>query len=284
MMKEEYYSSVSNTQEEESEEEAVRETHKRSTMESPVSAKTDSKSSREPKIDNQASKRRKLVEKTVVTVRIEANVGTQKSEGPPSDFWSWRKYGQKPIKGSPYPRGYYRCSTSKGCSAKKQVERCRTDASMLIITYTSNHNHPGPDIHSSNLIINQESPSPKVQSTDQEELPTTPKEPPSFISTGEEELSEDHFHYFQSPIEDMIHDLQEENPLTVTLDKTHDSLNFLFDEEPLSFPHLMTFSSSTPKSEENDFFDELEELPTFSSFTGFMRNTFFDERILVLPS
>nr|CAB3495130.1 unnamed protein product [Digitaria exilis] len=62
----------------------------------------------------------------------------------PSDLWAWRKYGQKPIKGSPYPRGYYRCSSSKGCSARKQVGRSRTDPSMLVITYTSDHNHPWP--------------------------------------------------------------------------------------------------------------------------------------------
>ncbi|WOL05574.1 putative WRKY transcription factor 14 [Canna indica] len=62
----------------------------------------------------------------------------------PCDLWAWRKYGQKPIKGSPYPRGYYRCSSSKGCSARKQVERSRNDPNMLVVTYTSEHNHPWP--------------------------------------------------------------------------------------------------------------------------------------------
>uniref|UniRef100_A0A7N0TIU5 WRKY domain-containing protein n=1 Tax=Kalanchoe fedtschenkoi TaxID=63787 RepID=A0A7N0TIU5_KALFE len=60
------------------------------------------------------------------------------------DTWSWRKYGQKPIKGSPFPRGYYRCSGSKGCPARKQVERNRSDPSMFIVTYTAEHNHPPP--------------------------------------------------------------------------------------------------------------------------------------------
>ncbi|KAI3441762.1 WRKY domain-containing protein [Psidium guajava] len=61
-----------------------------------------------------------------------------------SDIWAWRKYGQKPIKGSPYPRGYYRCSSSKGCLARKQVERNRSDPGMFIVTYTAEHNHPAP--------------------------------------------------------------------------------------------------------------------------------------------
>ena len=43
-----------------------------------------------------------------------------------------------------YSRGYYRCSSSKGCSARKQVERSRSDPNMLVITYTSEHNHQWP--------------------------------------------------------------------------------------------------------------------------------------------
>jgi hypothetical protein len=61
-----------------------------------------------------------------------------------SDVWAWRKYGQKPIKGSPYPRGYYRCSSSKGCAARKQVERSRSDPNIFILTYTGEHNHAAP--------------------------------------------------------------------------------------------------------------------------------------------
>ncbi|XP_047977641.1 WRKY transcription factor 22-like isoform X2 [Salvia hispanica] len=66
------------------------------------------------------------------------------AESVSSDVWSWRKYGQKPIKGSPYPRGYYKCSTLKGCMARKQVERNKSDPGKFIITYTGDHTHPVP--------------------------------------------------------------------------------------------------------------------------------------------
>ncbi|KFK28984.1 hypothetical protein AALP_AA7G073500 [Arabis alpina] len=59
----------------------------------------------------------------------------------PSDEYSWRKYGQKPIKGSPHPRGYYKCSTVRGCPARKHVERALDDHMMLIVTYEGDHNH-----------------------------------------------------------------------------------------------------------------------------------------------
>ncbi|XP_072957531.1 probable WRKY transcription factor 14 [Typha angustifolia] len=94
-------------------------------------------------------KRRKSQPKKVICIPAPppaAGAGSNRPGGEvvPSDLWAWRKYGQKPIKGSPYPRGYYRCSSSKGCSARKQVERSRTDPNMLVITYTSEHNHPWP--------------------------------------------------------------------------------------------------------------------------------------------
>nr|TKR75664.1 putative WRKY transcription factor 14 [Populus alba] len=94
---------------------------------------------------NLGIKRRKSQAKKVVCIPAPAAANSRSSgEVVPSDLWAWRKYGQKPIKGSPYPRGYYRCSSSKGCSARKQVERSRNDPNMLVITYTSEHNHPWP--------------------------------------------------------------------------------------------------------------------------------------------
>ncbi|KAJ0965369.1 hypothetical protein J5N97_026507 [Dioscorea zingiberensis] len=68
----------------------------------------------------------------------------------PSDEFSWRKYGQKPIKGSPYPRGYYKCSSARGCPARKHVERAVDEPGMLIVTYEGEHKHGLPE----NSIVN----------------------------------------------------------------------------------------------------------------------------------
>ncbi|XP_076917125.1 putative WRKY transcription factor 39 [Bidens hawaiensis] len=67
-------------------------------------------------------------------------VSNKLADIPPDEF-SWRKYGQKPIKGSPHPRGYYKCSSMRGCPARKHVERCLDDSAMLIVTYEGDHNH-----------------------------------------------------------------------------------------------------------------------------------------------
>ncbi|OMO90606.1 DNA-binding WRKY [Corchorus olitorius] len=83
------------------------------------------------------SKRRKNRVKKVTRVPA---ISSKIADIPPDEY-SWRKYGQKPIKGSPYPRGYYKCSTIRGCPARKHVERAPDDPSMLIVTYEGEHRH-----------------------------------------------------------------------------------------------------------------------------------------------
>ncbi|KAL5559082.1 hypothetical protein UlMin_035293 [Ulmus minor] len=83
------------------------------------------------------SKKRKSRVKRVVRVPA---ISAKLADIPPDEY-SWRKYGQKPIKGSPHPRGYYKCSSLRGCPARKHVERALDDSEMLIVTYEGDHNH-----------------------------------------------------------------------------------------------------------------------------------------------
>ncbi|XP_051137663.1 WRKY transcription factor WRKY51-like [Andrographis paniculata] len=82
---------------------------------------------------------KKRKSKVRTTVRVPA-ISSRIADIPPDEY-SWRKYGQKPIKGSPYPRGYYKCSTVRGCPARKHVERANDEPSMLIVTYEGEHRH-----------------------------------------------------------------------------------------------------------------------------------------------
>ncbi|NP_001313834.1 probable WRKY transcription factor 15 [Gossypium hirsutum] len=95
------------------------------------------------------SKKRKLRSKRVVRVPA---ISLKMADIPPDDY-SWRKYGQKPIKGSPHPRGYYKCSCVRGCPARKHVERALDDPSILVVTYEGEHNHSLSVAETTNLIL-----------------------------------------------------------------------------------------------------------------------------------
>ncbi|PRQ59963.1 putative transcription factor WRKY family [Rosa chinensis] len=57
------------------------------------------------------------------------------------DGHAWRKYGQKEILGSRYPRNYYRCTyrMDQGCMATKHVQRISDEPVLYRTTYRGNH-------------------------------------------------------------------------------------------------------------------------------------------------
>ncbi|KAL6999008.1 WRKY Transcription Factor [Sarracenia purpurea var. burkii] len=72
---------------------------------------------------------------------------------PSEDGYNWRKYGQKQVKGSEYPRSYYKC-THPNCPVKKKVERSH-EGHITEIIYKGAHNHrkPPPNRRSGSLNL-----------------------------------------------------------------------------------------------------------------------------------
>nr|QIL87954.1 putative WRKY transcription factor 2 [Lilium longiflorum] len=62
------------------------------------------------------------------------------TSAPAEDGYNWRKYGQKQVKGSEFPRSYYKC-THHNCQVKKKVE-CNHEGHVPEITYKGGHSHP----------------------------------------------------------------------------------------------------------------------------------------------
>ncbi|XP_073064910.1 uncharacterized protein [Primulina eburnea] len=94
------------------------------------------------------------------------------------DGYSWRKYGQKLVKGDQYIRSYYKC-THPNCVAKKQVERSHVGI-KTDINYLGEHKHPearhGPQVASSSEVRVQEIPI---------AMPTSEADAGSIITRGE---------------------------------------------------------------------------------------------------
>ncbi|KFK36946.1 hypothetical protein AALP_AA4G192600 [Arabis alpina] len=64
------------------------------------------------------------------------------------DIYAWRKYGQKEILNTKFPRSYFRCThkPTQGCKATKQVQKQEQDPEMYQITYIGHHTCTATDV------------------------------------------------------------------------------------------------------------------------------------------
>ncbi|CAK9142370.1 unnamed protein product [Ilex paraguariensis] len=109
----------------------------------------------EVKISEPASSQRTVTEPRII-------VQTTSEVDLLDDGYRWRKYGQKVVKGNPYPRSYYKC-TNPGCKVRKHVERAASDPKAVVTTYEGKHNHDVPAARNSshnttNNIVSQPKP------------------------------------------------------------------------------------------------------------------------------
>ncbi|KAH7677683.1 WRKY domain-containing protein, partial [Dioscorea alata] len=98
------------------------------------------KISDEPSSSHRPSSRKRKDSAGARTIRVAApRIGN--TEIPPDDGYTWRKYGQKDILGSKFPRSYYRCTHKNfyGCEAKKKVQRLNEDPYTYEVSYCGEH-------------------------------------------------------------------------------------------------------------------------------------------------
>ncbi|KAJ0987323.1 hypothetical protein J5N97_005679 [Dioscorea zingiberensis] len=93
-----------------------------------------------------SEKRKRIETKDIHTVLVPCH---PVSEGPPDDGYSWRKYAQKEIPGSKFPRSYYCCAhrINYGCSARKRVQRLDSDPTTCQIDYFGTHSCTSGSTH-----------------------------------------------------------------------------------------------------------------------------------------
>ncbi|KAK4491629.1 hypothetical protein RD792_002385 [Penstemon davidsonii] len=202
---------------------------------------------------------------------------------PPSDSWAWRKYGQKPIKGSPYPRAYYRCSSSKGCPARKQVERSRVDPEMLVVTYACEHNHPWPvsrnnnHHHQKNTILSTPaitnttttsvSDDEEILEEEEEEDEEVVEKKPVIISTNDELPSEYKFgiNLGEGPLIIGSHEFGWFNDFESTTCNMLETPILIEDRIGTDYHDEMGMINFTMREEDEPLFADLGELPECST-------------------
>lgn len=132
---------------------------------------------------------KKKVDKQDVKQDQPPNHSDERADGiprtPKSDGYSWRKYGQKQVKGSGSSRSYYRC-TYFHCCAKKKVQHLDVSGRIIEVVYKGDHNHDPPqnirgssqkrDAPSAAPVMPNDTSDPLVQKLDDRHTPTCGRE------------------------------------------------------------------------------------------------------------
>ncbi|EHA8591801.1 putative WRKY transcription factor SUSIBA2 [Cocos nucifera] len=97
-----------------------------------------------PEVDSDELQQMKGSENSIQSLQSDHNGSNLSTvvEKSSDDGYNWRKYGQKHVKGSEYPRSYYKC-THPNCQMKKLLERSH-DGRITEIIYKGRHDHPKP--------------------------------------------------------------------------------------------------------------------------------------------
>ncbi|GLT56990.1 hypothetical protein SLA2020_299990 [Shorea laevis] len=127
---------------------------------------------------------------------------------PSDDGYNWRKYGQKHVKGSEFPRSYYKC-THPNCEVKKLFERSH-DGQITEIIYKGTHDHPKPQpsrrYSVGNIMSGQEERSDRVR--DDRSSNTYSQMPPTIEPNGNPELSP------VTAIDDNVDEVDDDDPFS----------------------------------------------------------------------
>mmetsp|Transcript_25750 Transcript_25750/g.41194 ORF Transcript_25750/g.41194 Transcript_25750/m.41194 type:complete len:336 (-) Transcript_25750:1761-2768(-) len=88
--------------------------------------------------ETETAKKRKIEKSTPTEVgskgSLDYRVVALTSDVRIDDGYRWRKYGQKLVKGSPFPRSYYKC-TSGTFTMQKHVEQSADNPKLFLVTY-----------------------------------------------------------------------------------------------------------------------------------------------------
>ncbi|KAJ3682915.1 hypothetical protein LUZ60_013142 [Juncus effusus] len=118
------------------------------------------------------------------------------------DGHTWRKYGQKEIQGSTYPKSYFRCThkPDQGCMATRHVQPTDEDPCTFNVTYIGDHTCrdpstfqqiielPDPLQTNNSFIINFGSPNAPKFIKKEAQLSITPSSFPPFSGNSHEDV------------------------------------------------------------------------------------------------